>query len=165
MEKMIGWMPRVWLKNGLNNAKLQKMGMLGVGQILSFESSVSIIVTLMTSEQRSLKSMKSNVSLQLVVIYIFLLSFLHKLSSLCVFVSNTSRGEKKCGNSNEAACPILDSRHVVSLWGGWGRFGEGGKNWGVFSGAGCAAVWQSGGWLGLVGRAVVDREVIADAGL
>ena len=50
---------------------------------------------------------------------------------------------------------------------GWvGAFwGAGGKNWGVFSGAGCAAVWQSGGWLGLVGRAVVDREVIADAGL
>ena len=48
---------------------------------------------------------------------------------------------------------------------GGGVLGRGGKNWGVFSGAGCAAVWQSGGWLGLVGRAVVDREVIADAGL
>ena len=44
---------------------------------------------------------------------------------------------------------------------GGGVLGRGGKNWGVFSGA----VWQSGGWLGLVGRAVVDREVIADAGL
>ena len=97
----------MWLKN----TKIQKKTMypfvelwemLGASQILSFECFVSIIV-MMTSEQRSLKSMKSNVSLQLVVIYIFLLSFLHKLSSLCVFVSNTSRGEKKCGNSNEAA--------------------------------------------------------------
>ena len=48
---------------------------------------------------------------------------------------------------------------------GGGVLGGGEKNGGVFSGAGCAAVWQSGGWLGLVGRAVVDREVIADAGL
>ena len=24
MEKMIGWMPRVWLKNKIDNAKLQK---------------------------------------------------------------------------------------------------------------------------------------------
>ena len=69
--------------------------MQGASQILSFECFVSIIVKLMTSEQRSLKSMKSNVSLQLVVIYIFLLSLLHKLSSLCVFVSNTSRGERE----------------------------------------------------------------------
>ena len=98
----------MWLKN----TKIQKKTMypfvelwemLGASLILSFECFVSIIVMLMTSEQRSLKSMKSNVSLQLVVIYIFLLSFVHKLSSLCVFVSNRSRGEKKCGNSNEAA--------------------------------------------------------------
>ena len=87
MEKMIGWTPRVWLKKKIDNAKLQKMEMLGASQIVSFECFLLIIVTWMTSEQRSLKSMKSNVSLQLVVIYIFLLSFLHKLSSLCVFVS------------------------------------------------------------------------------
>ena len=130
------------------NRQLQnykKNSFVALWEMLSF---VSIIVKLMTSEQRSLKSMKSNVSLQLVVIYIFLLSFLHKLSSLCVFVSNTSRGEKKCGNSNEAACPILDSRHVVSLWGGWGRFGGRGKELGgVFGGrvCGCLAEW------GLVG--------------
>ena len=125
MEKMIGWMPRVWLKNKNGQCKTTKNG--NVSRILSFECFVSIIVTMKTSEQRSLKSMKSNVSLQLVVIYIFSLSFLHKLSSLCVFVSNTSRGEKKCGNSNEVTCPILDSRHVVSLWGGWGRFGGQGE--------------------------------------
>ena len=121
--------------------------MLGASQILSFECFVSIIV-MMTSEQRSLKSMKSNVSLQLVVIYIFSLSFLHKLSSLCVFVSNTSRGEKKCGNSNEAAWPILDSRHVVSLWGGWGRFGgQGERIGGCFRGQGVRLFGRVGvGW-------------------
>ena len=65
MEKMIGWMPRVWLKKKIDNAKLQTKTMYPFVALWEMLSFVSIIVMLMTSEQRSLKSMKSNVSLQL----------------------------------------------------------------------------------------------------
>ena len=104
----------------------------GGGELGQLEASEQIEITV--------KDEFSNVCphLHLCDLHIFIEFALRTLSSLCVFVSNIiERGRQKCGNSNEAACRILDWRHVVSLWAGWGCF-QGGM------GKESGGVWLSG---------------------